>query len=89
MDDQKIGGDFRRCLLMIWLLLLCTFLFLGVVYRFLPRYKHSIQTFFPLFGGFSSRLDKAAEQLKNGKSVIATAGELFCGDIFYAETDSY
>ena len=89
MDDQKVGSDFRRFLLLIWLLLLCTFLILGVVYRFSPRYKHSIQTFFPLFGGVSSTLDKAAEQLKNGKSVIATAGELFCGDLFYAETDSY
>lgn len=81
----------RHCgfILPLCISFLCIFLFLGAVYRFDLRCREWVEPIFPLFGKVSSRLDEAAEELKEGKTAKEATEVLFLGVFGNVETDSY
>ncbi|MGM9605355.1 MAG: hypothetical protein ACI3XG_09855 [Faecousia sp.] len=89
MGNQEAEQRSGHIILPACVLLLCIFLFLGAVYQFEPQCRGRIQPFFPLFGGISSRLDEAAEELRAGRPIKEAAEVFFRGVLGNVETDSY
>ena len=52
--------------LFLWLAMLCFFLFWGIVFLLKPEYRERAGAAFPLFSQLASKMDAAAEQLKQG-----------------------
>lgn len=89
MGNQEVGQRSGRFQLPVCVLFLCIFLFFGAVYQLAPQSRDRVQPFFPLFGRVSSRLDEAAEELREGKPIKEAAEVFFHGVFGNVETDSY
>ena len=62
MSDEQVHGR-----LVLWVLFLWVFLFLGMMYVRKPEKRESTVAAFPLFRGLASQVDTAAERLKWGE----------------------